>query len=181
MALSPEQLAQVETLIKSCHDNLSQTFGQYLQQGQQQVAQVQGIIDTHNTELHASANRVTAVVEIVNAKYAEFDSKLAAEVGRTAAALDETKLLDANLTELKTNIDAYANRMQASVNVMNAAAETTRSETVVEFGKMRRNMELWYEGIKADIMKDGAPEFNLAKGERGDDKKKMSMDKTSVK
>ena len=67
---TPEQIAEIERSIHVHVGVQAVQFGQILEEGRGQVEEARTLLGTHNQELHASADRVTSLVENLNAKEA---------------------------------------------------------------------------------------------------------------
>ena len=157
-----EQLAEIERRIQVHVGVQAVQFGQILADGRAQVEEARAFLGTHDQELHANADRVTNLVEQLNAKegalaqltkgisdFATQQEAQALDVGAKAAAQSAglerlTRQNEAAMTKLDQALLGFGAK---SVN----AVEECKTFAVGEIDVLRSQMYTYSVGAKAEI------------------------------
>ena len=147
VVFSPQQQEYISNSIKLAITEMEQKVGTILGQAEAMQTEMKGIIQNHETELHKSADRVTALVDKANdaqvklegstAKIEEADAKLRSSETFVNDLMGKLRTFEANFEEhrtqlIKLNSDTETAVLGFNVKLQEAVAGT-RADVQTEF------------------------------------------------
>ena len=105
-----EQREYIESTINIAIGKMEEKVGSILVQGEAMQKTLQGIVEKHNAELHASADRVTGLVDKANAA----NEKLEGSTARIDDSDAKTKKAEQIVTDLMEKLRVFEENQTAS-------------------------------------------------------------------
>ena len=154
--LEQEHVDQVQGMIGLAIEGLRVEMMNITDEGRQSFSQAQEFIRRHETELHASADRVSQQVQDVidmktelTAVLTEIRTKITEHQQVIGVADAKAEDLNGRLTTLTDQMNAYAKNSSVWLQTVEEANAVNRQVMETEFAKHAQKIELLYEGVKA--------------------------------
>ena len=160
-----EQQTEIDRRIAVATESLNLKFGQFLVDGQTQVATLNAKTEAmtaqmavHNTELHANADRVSAMVDDANKKaeaiqkFSDTEGQLAQLTAQmTAFASRQNDVIEGHSKKLELLQKQTEDALLAVDGKLEAAVGESKSLAIAEITRLREQLHTWAVGVKAEI------------------------------
>ena len=154
--LEQDQVDQVRGIVGMAIESLRVEMMNITDEGRQSFTQAQEFIRRHETELHASADRVNQQVNEVNDMKKELtevltEIRIKITDPQQVIGVADAKAEDLNgrLTTLTDQMNAYAGNSAVWLQTVEEANAVNRQVMETEFAKHAQKIELLYEGVKS--------------------------------
>ena len=151
--LTAEQRDYISDSIKVAITQMEVKVGTILGQGEATQIAIKAIVENHNAELHANADRVTELVDKANAAHDKLEGSTA-RIGDSSAKIDEAEKI---MVDLKERLKQFEANQVSVFDNQRTQIEKLTADTEIAVQGLDGKLDAAVARTRADVQDGGPP------------------------